>query len=260
MEFRSIFRIWLGATAAFLFVSSCVVALLVYWQVSEVNETNLASHRNLIKSNLVSESTKIADDMYLGLDTLGIREKHYQALLGDFATIKFTLEKSDASPQRAPTTAEWQINNSDLSDRLVVPLYFGDRNLGDLKVVLKWQRSSINRLLWSRLPYIMLAIIFLTAVWVFGFYLLSRKILIPLLQRNADLGRSEAIAKMTGMLAHDVRVRHEVALKAVHSRMASEPPMLLGEPTGLNKEQPGQCNKAFMTRVQSRKATDLLAA
>lgn len=86
-----------------------------------------------------------------------------------------------------------------------VPLFFGEIPLGILAIQVTWNKSllrvSLTDTLFAILPFLGL----LLCAWSIVFYLINKKIIVPIAAQNESLLRSTVIASTTQNLAHDVR-------------------------------------------------------
>jgi signal transduction histidine kinase/CheY-like chemotaxis protein len=197
-------RIWLNSSIVFIVLSTIVFLVLFAKGSIELRNETRDSFRKLVENKIVSELPAIADDVYLGLNTLPLRTESYSALLGSHASISLEVQRSNVTSM-INETPSWDKKTKSGVDSFVAPLKFGSINLGTVKANLEWRKSllalSIEKIIYQSIAPLAAFFCF----WFGAFFYINRKIVNPLLVENTILARDSGIAKATTMLAHDIR-------------------------------------------------------
>jgi signal transduction histidine kinase/ActR/RegA family two-component response regulator len=122
-------------------------------------------------------------------------------MIGDIASVRLVVDRAPTSQASRP---RWSTDVAPATDRLSVPLSFGEQSIGTLFADVQWTNPPAVAVI-GRLRAAFFAIAALVGTWIAVFVFLNRRFVAPLLRRNAALERTEAVARTVQMLTHDVR-------------------------------------------------------
>lgn len=202
-------KIWYISSALLLLVSAVLISTVFLMNGAKSREIVFRSGVLFVEGALNAELTKIADDLYLGLETLKISEKEINKKLGGLGKVSLNFDPLSVGGSSDLPQRKFDFSQS-LSDPVEksasrVTLFFGDIPLGNLNARIDWNRSimrvSFQEIMLSILPFLGLLFI----AWSIVFYFINKRIIIPMSSQNEMLVSTSAIARTTQALAHDVR-------------------------------------------------------
>ena len=176
----------------------CVVILMTI-RFANVNALSKNHIKTLVERKIHYELTDIAEEVYLRLDNIDLRQKDLQDLLDAYGTIEFNVlnTKNDQKDNR------W-ITKSD-GDDIYIPLQFGDKSLGYLKISIKWTDTwSLVEGNTALIQVLLLCVVF-GILWLFLARFIRNNLYTPIINELITAKQDKAIAQTVQMLAHDVR-------------------------------------------------------
>lgn len=202
-DLKKSFRILTFVTASFIIITSCMVAVLVFAHARQFKQDARLARRTLLQSHFKSEYTRLAEDVYLKLDTLQLRRQMLQDSIGDKAELSLVIEPVSATGSASGLNREshWDEMTRSDEDVLRAPLYFGDRPLGFAVLQVRWMDDTGQAFYY----YLGATVAMMVSLALVVLVALRRKVYQPLLTNVLSLQRTAAIAQTTQMLAHDIR-------------------------------------------------------
>lgn len=202
---NNIFKMWIYLTIGIILITTAVVAALSLITLINCQKQERLDQKKFIEKILFSEYSQIAEDFYLKLDSLAVRQKNIQEILGKKAELKLIYKINDSyNICKDEQEITWKKVNDNL-DYLCVKLSFGSIALGYLYGSVSfpsfWQTEQALNLTTKLAAIVIILLLF----WIFIFLFFRKKIFYPLVNEMISLQKNTAIAKTTQMLAHDVR-------------------------------------------------------
>ena len=220
---RYYFR-WLLLTLALVSVNAITVGYLSFSISKKFREEQVQLIRQLIVSTIDTEYPRLAEELYLNLDTLESRERALRQLVGKSGTIGLTFsraEKSVLHPKNLSTPELHSVTRvTNDPDLLIAPIFFDDFYVGELQIHLRLKDASNI----SHLPPVtsLLLLSLVLASWIIAGILLRKTVFAPFLSMAQKEADAIAVGRLAQQVAHDIR-SPLAALQVVTSRVEGMP-------------------------------------
>ena len=192
---RKWFTLMLSLTACMGMALVCIVG----WQMlASVNEERNQTKQILI-AGIEKDLAQLSEERFLNLDSTEARQKILREL---------TRNAGELSISVGPATLDCQgkiWSDSGKSSMFKAQLKFDDLSVGCFRADIVWSEHLDGVAVYRTIAWCILAVVATGLAWIFAFRLFRAKMLEPMLASVREKERQAAIARMTEMLAHDVR-------------------------------------------------------
>jgi signal transduction histidine kinase len=202
-------KIWYASSALLLVISTALLTVVFVANASKSKKEIYGFAVSYTESALNSELNKIADEIYSGRQPLPSTVQLLNSKLAGLASIDMTFEAStdsfgkDTDEKNIQLTRPAGSSTSQSMSR--IGLYYGDVLLGRLQTTVIWNKTLMSESFTESFAALFPFLLLLLLVWSAVFYLINKKIIEPIALQNELFLKSNAIARTTQSLAHDIR-------------------------------------------------------
>ena len=224
-EYVLFYARWIMITLAIVAINVCSMGYVYYFATNQFGDEQADLIQRLVVSTLDRDYSRLAEEMYLHLDTIQSREMSLQNLVGKLGTVRLSFVP-DGKTRKAATKNDNSTELSTLTRPLAekgtfsTAIYFDDLLVGNLKTVIKLNSSDA----FAKLPTTTLLAVAVLVVLsrALSILFLRRLVFQPFLEsirKEADIA---AAGKVAQQVAHDIRSPLS-ALEIAVSRSESMP-------------------------------------
>ena len=227
-DLRSIYRLWLAITFAFMLLAGAVAAGVILQRSLSLEDEQRQTMLRLVGLHLEKDYPKVAEELYLHLGSIERRSAFYQNLLQDRGVFSLTFDEnhSDIGEFHSGLSNAWTLVGSNKSE-LHFPLYFASQPLGTLRATITWDHATAIS---SHAKAITLAaslLIGLAILWVFAMRFIQKRVFTPLLESAMQMQKMKATTDAAQLLAHDIKHPASMVKLAVDMIRSAETPEAL---------------------------------
>lgn len=202
-----IVRLGLLVPVAFITLAAALVTVVIAYRSWQLESATREAQKLAIESHVLSESAKIAEEVYLKLDNWEARERQVETYFqggGAKTVLRFEPPQANGKEGSKKQKMHWESTHPN-EEHLLVPLYFSDIFVGTMFVDVSWGSAWSFGGLKNLVATLVLPVLTVIGLWFFTALVLRKKVFVPLLEKMVQLNRLEAISETTQMIAHDVR-------------------------------------------------------
>lgn len=201
------YRYWLNLTLLLTLLSMGVTGSIFYHRFSSLHSQSRKLYQTMLEASLRKDYSRIAEEIFLRLDTLEARRQLLQDILGTAGSVELSFEKGALSrpPQRLLASDREPLSALVDGDNMTATMAvaFDDAYLGNLVTKVHFRQiSPFGEIFhsWAILFLLIFLISWLTVMWM-----LKRQVLTPLAQTLREESEAAVAGKIAQQVAHDIR-------------------------------------------------------
>lgn len=204
-QFDRLWRTWLSFTLGFTVLLGVLTAGFLTYRAASTADESRQILRHLLLMHLENERPRIADEVYLRLDSLEQREKMLNEIVSQYGSVElhFSRTSDDRSAGKAISDLQWTEDKT--HSRLSLSILFGELHVGMLEVIVTWAPVWTFPAFRYTLLVSICLISLLLALWLVIYWTMKRKVFLPAMQEFQQKSSQEAFAKVASQVAHDIR-------------------------------------------------------
>lgn len=207
-QYAHYYNRWVTITLGMALASAVGVGYVFYDRLSSLRAERVHLYRTVVEATIEKDYSRITEELYLKLDTVEKRQRHFRSLIGDAGDVTVAFEPKTAviDVRPAPATRD-RITVREANDVVSIEaqMFFDILYLGVLKVDLDFSKhTNLVELkgLAASIGFMSLALILL---WGGALYVLKKIVFVPLMEALRAESEAVAMGAVAQQVAHDIR-------------------------------------------------------